>query len=550
MAEKRAENVRPSMSLEAVPGVSRLYRDYVAGREPAASLFPMAPFDHDAAELARRIDKRDYERGALASVLLEQNESYGAGERTLAHCRALEDPAALAVVTGQQVGFLGGPLYAAVKALHAARLAARLEEKLERPVVPIFWMELEDHDLAEVDHVFVRDRDNNVEPVRIEFDKPGDGTPVNRIPVGAGIATAIETLKQTWGSTEFSAELFALIERCYTTEATLADGFARFMTSLLSPFGVILADPSSPFFKRRVSDLFVREIDEPLTATETFARQSERIDAARYHRQVRADSGRLSFYLLDGEEKLRINTRGDGFFSLDDPGDVISAEDLRMVAQSEPERLIPNVLLRPLVQDSLFPTLAYVAGPGEIAYLAQLPPAYEHFDVPMPVIVPRAGVTLIGGAARRTIERYGIEVREIFQPLDKLLGHILGEHVPSQADHAFRWTRETISGALERLRSEIDSGEGNAGKLVETTQEKIGYHLQKLRERYMKELESRHEVVVRRIETLAAALFPGEKPQERVYCVAEFLNQYGPAVLERIHDDIDPENPVHAFVEI
>jgi uncharacterized protein YllA (UPF0747 family) len=237
-------------------------------------------------------------------------------------------------------------------------------------------------------------------------------------------------------------------------------------------------------------------------------------------------------------------------YTLNEPSEVISREDLLNVAESEPERLVPSVLLRPLVQDSLFPNLSYVAGPAEAAYFAQLTPIYREFEIPMPMIVPRNGVTLIGGSARRSIQKYNIEAQELFLPKKILLDHILREHVPNHAEQLFKWTRSEILQTIERLKTELDSGEGNFGRNVETTQEKIEYHLDKLQERYLRDLEQKHEVVVRRIEVLSATVFPREKLQERVSSIAEFINLYGPAVVNVMHDAIEPESPAHKIVQI
>jgi uncharacterized protein YllA (UPF0747 family) len=168
----------------------------------------------------------------------------------------------------------------------------------------------------------------------------------------------------------------------------------------------------------------------------------------------------------------------------------------------------------------------------------------------MPVIVPRAGITIIGGSARRSIQKYNIGAQELFLPRNNLLEHILREHVPNHAEQLFKWTRNEITQAIERLKTELDSGEGDFSKNVETTQDKIEYHLDKLQERYLRGLEQKHEVVVRRIEVLSTTVFPREKLQERVFSIAEFINLFGPAVVNIIHDAIDPEAPAHHIVQI
>jgi bacillithiol biosynthesis cysteine-adding enzyme BshC len=543
------QHILSRLPLESIPGVTQLYRDYVRGASGALDLFAHPPFSVDAARTqAALIGEREYERAETAAVLAGQNRAWGAAAEALENCAKLERRDCLAVVTGQQAGFLGGPLYTVLKALHAVLLARAYEEILARPVVPIFWLEIEDHDLAEIAGALVRDRESGLHDIALEIPAAG-ARPVNRIPVGDAAALAFARLAEIWPKTEFSEELFTLLVRSYTPDDSLAGGFARLITGLLSRHGLVLADPSHHFFKRRAAGIFTAEIKSSLSASPAFLAHQARIGELRYHTQVQATAEKLNLFLLDGDTKYRI-ARSGGHFTTGDPAEIISGEDLLAVAAGEPERFIPSVLLRPLVQDTLFPTLAYIGGPGEVAYFAQLKPAYEQFGVPMPLIVPRAGATLLGGAARRSMHAYRIEASELFQPSAELVRHIVAEHVPGDADKRFDWTRAEMRASLERLKQELDPDGGAIGQAVDGTWEKFEYHLNKLQERYLKELERRNETLVRRIESLAAMAYPRNLLQERAFTIADLLNQYGPVVIERLLESIDPLAPGHAVVEI
>lgn len=264
----------------------------------------------------------------------------------------------------------------------------------------------------------------------------------------------------------------AILENCYEPNTTLSEGFAKLLSSLLSRFGLIIADPSHQFFKERVSHIFAKEIESPLAHAELFKNHAELIHSKHYHNQVQWQENRLSLFLLDADEKLKITHMGN-HYSLNDPAEIISSEDLMNVASSEPERLVPSVLLRPIVQDTIFPTFSYVAGPGEVAYFAQMKPVYRHFETPMPIIFPRTSLTVIGGNAKRSIKNYHVESHEIFQPAKDLVKHILSEHVPVQADQCFHWTRNEITASIDRLKNELDSGEGGFSKAVDNAKEKL-----------------------------------------------------------------------------
>ena len=538
------------MDLQSMPGTSKLFRDYLREEPDAVHLFQHNPFSEEYyLELAEEIRQQNYQREQLSKVLAEQNEKWGAEKAALDNCQRLKEKTCVAVVTGQQTGFLGGPLYAFVKALHAIKLASYLESMLGRSVVPIFWMELEDHDLNEVNHVFIRTKNHEQKKIALNLERNGSSRPINRIVVGSTVKDALEEIKSLWPTTEFTPDLIALLEECYAENESLSEGFGRLISHLLSRFGLIVADPSHQFFKERVSHIFSREIEAPLAKTELFKTHAELIHSKHYHNQVQWQENRLSLFLLDADEKLKITHMGN-HYSLNDPSEIISSEDLMNVAASEPERLIPSVLLRPIIQDTIFPTFSYVAGPSEVAYFAQMKPVYRHFETPMPIIFPRAGLTVIGGNARRSIANYNIESHEIFQQASELTKHILSEHVPVAADKCFHWTRNEITAAVDRLKKELDSEEGGFSKAVDTAKEKIDYHMQKLQDRYLRDLEQKHEVVVRRINQLSVALFPGGKLQERVYSIADFYNQFGPEVIDAMYQAIEPQEPNHLIIRI
>jgi len=540
------------LNLWELPNISSLYRDYVSGKPSALSLFER---DYrslaDYKELAAQLLTQDYNRQGLAATLIEQNTNWGAGEKTLENCSKLEKENCLAIVTGQQVGFCGGPLYSILKALHACKLAAEMEQQLQQPVVPIFWMELEDHDWEEAASFYYKENDDGPRLSLIEIGKKGGKTPVNRLSLDDKLEPVLKIMEDKIKLTEFTGDLFEAIRNSYESVNTLSEGFARFLTDLLTHHGLILADPSAVFFKQQASELFTREISDPITRDQNFTIHADRIRNADYRNQVKVQGDRLNMFLLDEEEKHRIMINdADGLFYLSDPGDIISREDLLSVAQEEPERLIPSVLLRPLVQDTMFPTLAYVAGPAETAYFAQLKPAYQQMNIPMPAIMPRFGATIIGGAPLRNMKKYNIHSTDLLQESELLLQHVLSEHVPSQAQQVFKWTREEIFSAIGRLGRELDTGEGNFGDMVKTTEEKIDYHLSKLQDRFLKEIERRHEVVVRQISNLSHALYPDGKLQERVYTIAEYVNLYGFSIIDQLYNEIDPLRPTHALLEV
>ena len=539
--------------LRNLPQVSKIYTDYVGGKESAISLFERDPFDIDSYRtLAKLLEGRDYDRGRMSSLLLEMNTGWGADETALVNCRRLRQSDCLAVLTGQQVGLLGGPMLTALKALHAVRLAGELEARLARPVVPIFWLELEDHDQDEVSRLTVKNARHKLVELHLEA-KPGAGrrVPVKDIVLGDDFDRLRRELAGIWPRTENSRTSWKIIDTCYSSEDTFATGFIAFFTRLMSRFGLVLADPSHPEFKRRAASVFAAEISGPLADSEAFARQRDRMEAAGYHSQAEAQRGNLQLFIYENGEKRRL-AKDDDEFVLVSLNSRISKQELLSIAEEKPETLAPAVLLRPLVQDTLFPTAAYVAGPAEIAYLAQIKPVYEAMGIPMPAIMPRSGATLFGAASRRTVRDFSIDLAEgeIFQEKGELIKHVVAKHMPNHTERLFVHARTSVAEAMTNLLGGLDASDEGFVKAAQSTARKIDYHMSKLERKYVTVLERKNEVLVRRIDRLANTLYPGGTLQERVFPVAQFINLYGEAVLDTVAESFEPLKPDHVFVEV
>ncbi|OGB94046.1 MAG: bacillithiol biosynthesis cysteine-adding enzyme BshC, partial [candidate division NC10 bacterium RBG_16_65_8] len=322
------------------------------------------------------------------AVLLAQQEVWEAPPAVRRRIDELCTPGGLAVCTGQQTALFGGPLFTLYKALTAVALASRLEHALRRPVVPLFWMASEDHDVAEADHVYLADRGGNLTQLRHTAWASPDGFMPANLRLGPAIHETLARLREFLPATEFSDALCDALARAYIPDRTLSEAFARWLTHLLGETGLVLVDAADPDLKRLAAGIFRREVEEAPRTSAAILDVSRALRASGYPAQIDARPDGVNCFLLQAGR--RALARDPAGFRLRDTGEVISAAALHRMAQESPERFSPNVALRPVVQDTLFPTLAYVAGPGELAYFAQLRPVYAAFDVPMPAIVPRA----------------------------------------------------------------------------------------------------------------------------------------------------------------
>ncbi len=521
------------LPFDAVEGFPDLFRRYVAGDEAALGFF--ARDFHKAEDLSAAVEDAaalDRDRETLADVLLEQNAHWNnLDEAVLANIQALRDPESAAVVTGQQLGLFGGPLYTVYKAVSAIQLARKLAEDTGRPVVPVFWMAGEDHDFDEVRHTLVL---NGTDPVRIALDADGARTPVGRRVLGEDATAAVDALEETLRPTEFTPALLNAVRAAYQPGATMRDAFAGLMQHLFAGSGLVFISPDDARLKELVADVFRQEIER---YDETFARltdASDRLDAAGFHRQVTPLPGNL--FLMEPEGRFTLDPDEDGY-ALRGLDRRYSSDELLALLESEPERFSPNVVLRPIVEDRLLPTAAYVAGPGEASYYAQLRGVYDAFGVPMPVVYPRASVTLVEGKVQKVLDRYDLTVGDLGGDLDALHKRLVLDLSEHDVEAAFDAAQQHLHEAINGLKPVASGVDATLGKSAEAARAALQKELAGLKDRVVRAEKRNHEFVREQLDKAHAGLYPTGKLQERVLSALYVVNKYGPGL---VTDWIDP----------
>lgn len=483
-------------------------------------------------------------RTQLVALLQAQQAGRGAPAAATAATARLADPTAVAVVTGQQAGLFGGPLYTVLKALTAIRLADDVRQKYGVPTVPVFWVDAEDHDWAEVNQCGVLDADGACRTVVIEDEPPPSGHSVARVRLAASIDQALGTLEAALPPTAFTADMMAGLRAAYQPGRGMADAFARWMDSLLGPRGLVVYDASDPVAKPLAAHVFAREIE---TAAETSRRAAEAghgLAAQGYHTQVspQLDAAAL-FWTRDGRTPIRVTgghlTAGDA---------VETRETLAERARRHPQEFSPNVLLRPVVQDAIFPTVCYVGGPSEVAYLAQLRGVYESFGIPMPLIYPRASATVVDSNAGRFIGRGDVPF-EALQPQDEAaLNALLEAALPRQVEAAVNEVQQALDQRMDVLARAVTSVDATLEGAARSTLGRMQDDVKKLQGKILQAAKRKDDTLRRQFTNAQAQAFPGGVPQERVIGLVSFLNKYGPAVVDRLAEGLSPEPGVHTIL--
>jgi bacillithiol biosynthesis cysteine-adding enzyme BshC len=525
----------------------RLAVDYAfdyARVEPFFAGDPADPGSWSRAIAAAQVHARP--RREVTDLILAQQERRGAPPEAVAAARQLTDPSTVAIVTGQQAGLFGGPVFTLLKAATAIRLAERVSREHGVKAVPVFWIDAEDHDWEEVRACAVLDGQLNVASIEAAPpDGAGDAT-IGSLHWPDRIVEATDALFRALPATEFTPWLGEIVRRAYAPGQGVAESFGRILDAVLGPHGLVVYDASDAAAKPLVADLFARELEHPGRTALLAARAGADLVTRGYHMQVTPHAGSAALFELDGG---RVPIRHDGSQYL--AGNV-SVPEAEMVARARtrPGAFSPNVLLRPLVQDSLLPTVCYVAGPNELAYLAQLRGVYDAFGVPMPLMQPRASATLIDGAAVRFLAKYDVPFESLQRQDEHALNELLKTLLPPGVEHTIRAAGEEIASRMEAVIDAVPAIDPTLEGRARSALGRMQHELETLHAKVLQAAKRRDETLRRQFTHVQAQAFPGGHPQERTIGGISFLGRYGPAVVARLLEELPVDGGTHWIVTI
>jgi bacillithiol synthase len=497
-------------------------------------------------------------RAAVAGLLATQQARRGAPPAARAAAEQLVKGDTVAVVTGQQAGAFGGPLFTLLKAITAVQLARRTSREQQAEVVPIFWVDAEDHDWEEVAQCTVLDP--NFQPHTLTLPKPeGAGErAVASLLLDTRIGTSLDDLAHALGETEFSEWILSSLRAAYQPGVGMADAFARWLETLLGPHGLVVYDSSDPAAKPLVADLFARELGAAGRTAALAKAAGDALTERGHQPQVIPQPDSVALFMLGGGRnggpndapdgsRRPIRRQGDQFVAGES---TFTVDALTEQARTSPNSFSPNVLLRPLVQDTLFPTICYVAGPSELAYLGQLREVYASFGIPMPLMYPRATATLVDSATARFLSKYNVPLEE-FQPQDEsALNRLLESQLPQSVEQAITDAENALRRAMERVIDAMPAVDPTLAGAAKTTLSKMEHDLRALQNKMIQAAKRRDETLRRQFIRAQAQIFPLGHAQERTLGVVYFLNRYGPAVIDRLLSELPLELGQHWVITI
>jgi bacillithiol biosynthesis cysteine-adding enzyme BshC len=528
------------LSFKTIPHSSHLFLDYLYDFAKVQQRFyRRAPFARGwIQEEARTLRYDDQRRERVAAILERQNRAWGASPATLDNIQKFRAGAAV-VVTGQQVGLFGGPLFSIYKALTAIKLAVECTQS-GVPAVPVFWLATEDHDLDEVNHVTLLGPDGTLKHVRTEA-RGSEGAPMAEVRLSGEIEQRVAEAAEFLGS----GEVCDFLRKSYRPGETLGGAFAQLFSWLFSHSGVILIDASDPELHQIAASVYRAAIVGASDLEQSLLERNRELETSGYHAQVHvAPSSTLLFSMKNGARHPV--HRGNGNFVAADES-FTEAELLARIA-AEPQQFSANVLLRPVVEDFLLPTLAYVGGPAEVAYFAQAAVVYEQLVGRITPVLPRFSATVVEPRLQRLLQRYGVTVADTFHGAEHLRVK-LGEHaLPEEVNASFDSAAKSVQGSLERINQALSRLDPTLIEAAERAGSKMSYQLERLRERAARALLRRSEDQAAHSELLISSLYPEKGLQEREIGAISLLARYGTQLLLTLYDAAQTSCPDHQVV--
>ena len=500
----------------ATPKPSDFTSSYLAGK--LSDFFALAPDDVTAAlNLPRPID-----RAVLAAALETYATRLSAPQQVYAQLERLRHPDSRAVLTGQQAGLLLGPSYTLSKAVTALRLAERLSTE-DKPVVPIFWVASQDHDSEEVDHAYLLDMDETLHKLSLPLPR---GVAAGRIDFqDTWLETLLTDLEHFASKPPYFAEVSALLREAAAVAHSFADFFAALLYRLLGEHGLIVLNPLEPELAQLFKPLLSVELERPTASSAAVNEAGEQVAAQGFSPQLGRGAGATNLFLetaANPPQRQLLRFGGETFAT---DAATYTAEEIHALLDADPSRLTPAAGLRPVTQDFALPTAVTVVGPGELRYFAQLKGVYDLHHVAMPLIWPRATVTVLEPPVKRILEKFGLDAAELTQNFAALKNETLLE-LHGHAE-AFDETAETLELSLEKLLEHLRAVDPTLQGTLEKSEERLRTTLDVLQTKTARALARQDDTFTKQFDRLEKHLLPLGQPQERVISPFSFFLKFG-----------------------
>lgn len=517
------------MELARITSVNNpLLSDYWAMSEKLKPFYEY-PFNEESFIIrANYLKEQSYDRAQLSRVIRKFMEPIGISPKADEHLMKLEN-GGIAIVGGQQAGVLTGPLYSVHKAITVILLAKEKSEELGIDVVPIFWIAGEDHDIDEVNHTFTLG--DNGPKKKIYQAPPRKKTMASETKIDASqMMEFLNEIFKDYGETEYTKELYYKVAKHVKESDTYTDFFARLMNDLFQDEGLLMIDSAFKPFREYQASFFEKIIRKNEAISASVVEKERLFEETGYGKPISCTEENANlFYVRDGERFL-LERKNEYFVNF--IGNIkFTKDELLQIAYNHPESLSNNVVTRPLMQEMSIPVLAFVCGPGELAYWGTLKDAFYELNLQMPILAPRLNITIVTRQVGQLLKKYELTVDEVFRGKAKELKQQFIEsvqdvkakqkieEVKQYIDEQYKWMREHLSEQIH-----LDS-------IIEKNKQYHFRQLEYLQTKIEQEVLNKHATTIRHFDLMEGELYPNGSYQERIYNPYQYINEYGPTLI-------------------
>jgi bacillithiol synthase len=530
------------ISFNSIPHTTRIFSDFLSYSPAVRKFFPTQPDVEHVAAFAKSVP-RDRERQArVADALEEQNRAWGASDATLRNIQRLRD-GAYAVVTGQQVGLFGGPLMSLFKAASVLALARQVEQAGVE-CVPVFWMASEDHDLDEVNQALLLTHDFQLAPFTAKTTGVG-GAPVAHLRFAEGTNQTVAEAAKLLGES-LAADY---LRQSYAEGDTFSNAFAKLYTRIFSgrEHGLIFLDPADPELHRIAAPLFLEALQRSAELDQAVLERNQQLRDGDYHEQVKVTGESTPLFVLVDGVRVPVHCANGAFTIVKK---AVSAEELQKRIATAPENFSANVLLRPVLQDYWLPTLAYIGGPAEIAYFAQAAVVYEKLLGRVTPILPRMSATLIEPRIERLLNKYEVELPELFHGECQLRDCLAARSLPAELKQDFKQARQSVEAAMAQISGSLKTLDPTLVEAARRAASKMHYQVNRLEKRAAQAELRRTDILSRHAAQIENALYPNKSLQEREVGGLYLYANHGPELIDRLIELAQARCPEHKVLTL
>ncbi len=486
----------------------------------------------------------------LSAIIKNQYSSLqNISNKTLKNISDVDKEKTIAVVTGQQLGIIGGPLYTIYKIITIIKLTNQLRDRYEEyNFVPIFWLEGDDHDFNEVRSINLFDNENQVINIGYKEEISDDDAKqsIGKINFDEALNNFFTDYENSLRATDFKDELIFKLKEFYQVGKSFKQSFKELLFWLFDEYGLIVFDPQDVQVKTLLKDIFKKEVNDFGFHTQKLIQVSAKLEEL-YHAQVKVKPVNLFYHTDDGRYSVE---PVDDIFKLRRKRKQFTKEEILSEIENFPERFSPNVLLRPICQDFLFPTGFYIGGPSEVAYFAQALPLYDFYNLQAPIIYPRSSATLLEKNVANGLDKYDLSLNDIFLGLDELKEKVIADLSENNIANAFEDASKEIELIFDKINENLFAVDKTLLDASGRYKDRVMSSVNELKVKAIKAQETKHETTIRQLTRLSNLLYPMGNLQEREINFTYFYNKYGKDLINKIYSEISITEFEHQIISI